>query len=207
MSSRTIQKKKRDTNGVANLRPLLEILPAQGDWDDDAYLWITDRARRLIELTDGELEFLPMPTHKHQAILKALLYLFDAYLLPLGGKALFAPLRVRIRAGKFREPDLLLCLKGDDPRISNRFWTGADLVAEIVSEDDPDRDLVQKRLDYAEGKIPEYWIVHPKNGTITVLVLAKGKYREHGVFGSGEKATSVVLPGFNADVDTVLTAR
>lgn len=63
--------------------------------------------------------------------------------------------------------------KGDarDPRRQNRFWLGADLVVEVVSEDDPERDTKVKRADYASAGIPEYWIVNPLDNTITVLVL------------------------------------
>ena len=58
-----------------------------------------------------------------------------------GGTVLFAPLRVRVRAGKLREPDLVVLRDAGDPRRRNDFWTGADLVVEVVSPDDPDRDL------------------------------------------------------------------
>jgi len=74
----------------------------------------------------------------------------------IGGKALFAPLRLRIRVRKFREPDILLVRDTSDPRRQNRFWLGADLVVEIVSPDKPERDLIEKRLEYAEAQILEY---------------------------------------------------
>ncbi len=53
----------------------------------------------------------------------------------------------------------MLC-DANDPRRQNRFWLGADLVVEAVSEDDPERDTVDKVADYAEAKIPEYWIIN-----------------------------------------------
>ena len=71
---------------------------------------------------------------------------------------------------------------------------------EVVSPDNPDRDVVDKRLDYAEAGIPEYWIVNPLDETVTVLVLADGTYREHGVFRPGAHAGSAVLSGFSVDV-------
>ena len=72
----------------------------------------------------------------------------------------------------------------------DRFWTGADLVVEVVSPDDPSRDFVQKRGDYAEAGIPEYWIVEPGTETITVLTLAGGTYVERGVF---DRSTHAVV--------------
>jgi Uma2 family endonuclease len=106
-------------------------------------------------LSDGFVEVLPMPTDRHQAILGFLFLAFHAFVAPLGGKVRFVALRLRLRRGQFREPDLLLLLSAKDPRLQDRFWTGADLVVEVVSKDHPERDLVQKRNDYAQAKIPE----------------------------------------------------
>ena len=144
---------------------LCDILPPQGAWSDEAYLWLTDHSRRPIELTDGCVEELPVPTDTHQAILAFLYRLFHHYLRPRGGVVMFSALRMRIREGKFREPDLLALRDRSDPRRQDRYWLGADLVAEVVSPDDPGRDLVGKRVDYAEGAIPEYWIVDPRDET------------------------------------------
>ena len=150
---------------------LAEVRP-QGSWADGDYLWLTDHARRLVELTDGYLEVLPMPSREHQRIVASLYATLHAYLRPIGGEVLFAPLRLRIREGKFREPDLMLLRDSEDARSGARFWTGADLVVEVVSPDDPERDFVQKRGDYAEAGIPEYWIVEPGTESITVLTLS-----------------------------------
>jgi Uma2 family endonuclease len=59
---------------------------------------------------------------------------------------------------------------------------------------------VTKRQEYAKAGIPEYWIVDPSLETITVLTLNGNRYDEHGLFGRGAVASSVLLPGFGADV-------
>ena len=87
---------------------------------------------------------------------------------------------MRIRDGTFREPDPLLVRDADDPRCRDEYWLGADLVMEVVSPEDPDQELVEKRFDYAEAGIREYWIVNPLDEVVTVLVLAGDEYREHG---------------------------
>ncbi|MEI7643640.1 MAG: Uma2 family endonuclease [Chloroflexales bacterium] len=179
----------------------------QGLWTEEIYLRLTDHSNWLIEFTDGYMDFLPMPTDKHQAILRFLFRLFDALMVQTGGTAFFAALRLQIRPRMYREPDLLLLLAKDDPRRQNRFWLGADLVVEIVSPDDPERDLVEKVADYAEANIPEYWIVNPNTATISVLRLEGDAYVAHGVFGRGENATSALLPGFTVDVSAALDAE
>jgi len=83
---------------------------------------------------------------------------------------------------------------------------GADLVLEVVSPDKPERDLVEKRSDYAEAGVPEYWIANPQTEMITVLWLEDDAYVEHGSFGRGSTATSALLPGFEVAVDAVFDA-
>ena len=46
----------------------------------------------------------------------------------------------------------------------------------------------------------------PPEETVTVLTLEGEAYVEHGVFGGGEAATSVLLPGFSVDVTSVFDA-
>ena len=185
---------------------LEEILPRQGEWNDEQYLVLTDHRNGLVEFTDGFLEVLPMPTDRHQSILQCLVLIFVAFLQPRGGKVQFSPLRLRIRPGKFREPDLLLLLSAGDPRRQNRFWTGADLALEVVSPEKPERDLVDKRADYAEAQVPEYWIVNPQTETITVVRLRGDAYEEAGVYRRGESAVSVLLEGFSVAVAAVFDA-
>src|SRR5271157_2321091 len=185
---------------------LEQILPPQGEWSEEEYLVLTDHRNRLVEFTDGFLEILPMPTDKHQAILGFLYQAFLGFLDPRGGKVRFSPLQLQIRPGKFREPDLLLLLSAADPRRQNRFWLGADLALEVVSEEKPERDLVDKRGDYAEGRVPEYWIVNPQTETITVLRLRGDAYEEACIYRRGESAASMLLPDFSVAVAAVFDA-
>ncbi len=97
-----------------------------------------------------------MPTEKHQAISVYLFLAFRMLMQRMNGKVFYAPLRVRLRTCKYCEPDLLLLRSSDDSRRHNECWEGADLVVEIVSPDDPNRDLVTKRTEYADACIPEY---------------------------------------------------
>jgi len=103
-------------------------------------------------------------------------------------------------------PELL----GETFRVRQGFVreriTGADLVMEIVNPDDPERDVHMKRRDYAEARIPEYWIVSPIDETIPVLTLTGDAYTEHGVFRRGQPADSVCLDGFVVSVAEVFDA-
>jgi Uma2 family endonuclease len=185
----------------------LDISMLQGLWTPEMYLRLTDATNQLFEFTDGTIEVLPMPTDHHQAISQWLFVVFLAIAQRGGGVVRYAPLRLKVRPNTFREPDLLFLQDVNDARRQARFWTGADLVVEIVSPDNPERDTKVKRADYAEAGIPEYWIVNPLTDTITVLTLDGATYREHGVFGRESEATSALLSDLRVAVAAVFDAR
>ena len=185
---------------------LADLSALQGYWTQAQYLKLTNDGNRLIEFTDGRIEFLPMPTQHHQAISRFLFRALDSLVREIGGEVFYAPLRLRVRDGKFREPDLLLVRDAGDARCRDDYWLGADVVMEVISPDNPDRDIVDKRMDYAEARIPEYWIVNPMDETVTVLVLADGEYREHGVFRPGDHVDSLALSGFSVNVHEMFDA-
>lgn len=192
------------------LTPTWEIAylyPYQGAWSESDYMAL--RPNRHVEFTDGYVEVLPMPTYTHQKIVRFLLRALEAFVFARQlGEVMFAPLRVQVRAEKYREPDIVFMRTEHSHRLGNEFWLGADLVMEIVSDDDESRtrDFEKKRRDYAEGQIPEYWIVDPVTERITVLVLDGAAYRMHGEVGRGEQATAATLPGFEVDVAAVFDA-
>jgi Uma2 family endonuclease len=183
------------------------LFPAQGSWSESDYLALS-RGNRLVEFSHGHIEVLPMPTTTHQLIVLALYELLKAFVAARGvGLVLVAPLRVRLWPGKFREPDVLLMLADHAERAGEEFWEGADLVMEVVSDDDRRRDLEVKRFEYARAGIPEYWIVDPRDRRITVLTRRDGTYAVHGEFGPGDTATSALLPGFAVPVGEAFAGR
>ena len=190
-----------------SVEPISELLPPNGEWTPQDYLWLSARTNRLVELIDGLIEVLAVPTDKHQAIVEFLFLLLHAYAGRTRGKARFAPLRLRIGEAHFREPDILYLRSAEDPRRQERFWTGADLVIEVVSPDDPERDRTAKRAEYAAAGILEYWIVDPPAESLTVLRLDRDAYVEYGRFQRGQIARSALLDGFEADVTDALDAE
>jgi Uma2 family endonuclease len=184
------------------------LLPEQGDWSEEAYLWLVSHTNKLVELSDGYIEVLPMPTPKHQKIVLLLYRILFSFIESRSlGMLLVAPLSVRLWADKFREPDLIFIFAHHAHYESEDCWNGADLVVEITSPSNSDHDLVTKRTEYARAGIPEYWIVNPQTEQITVLRLENDTYIEHGVFKRGETATSALLEGFAVDVHAVLDAE
>lgn len=59
-----------------------------------------------------------------------------------------------------REPDIMVILTDHLDRLGQRWFEGpADFVVEFVSEDDPDRDLVEKFQEYERAGVREYLTV------------------------------------------------
>jgi Uma2 family endonuclease len=182
---------------------ITSLFPPQGEWTEDAYLSL--RTNHLVELADGFLEVLPMPTTSHQLIVAYLWETLKAFVEAGNlGTALFAPLRIRLWPGQFREPDVVFMLAKHASRVHEEFWEGADLVMEVVSRGKPEHDRDTKRAEYARARIPEYWIVDVLRESIEVLILGKRRYKTFGSFGPGGTAQSHLLPGFELSVDRVL---
>jgi Uma2 family endonuclease len=182
------------------------LFPKQGQWTESDFLALD--TSRLVELSEGCLEVLPMSTAFHQFIVLFLLDAFRDYAkLHPPARVLPAPVPVRLWPGKMREPDIVYFHPDRLPNVHGQP-NGADLAVEVVSEgpENRDRDLVTKRSDYARAGIAEYWIVDPLERQIIVLTLESHVYREHGVFGSGRTATSLHLPGLTIDVDATFAA-
>ena len=200
------------TQQVPSAEPVWDVatlFPNQGFWTESDYLDLTDSTNRLVELVNGRLEFLEMPTFDHQLISEFLfLALRDFVTRRQLGRVFYSPLRMRTISGNYREPDLLLLFSETFKRQIDRYTETAELVMEIVSPDEKSRkrDLEEKRAEYAEAGILEYWIVNPQDSQITVLQLVDDKYAEHGAFRPGESATSALLPEFSVSVTDVFAA-
>lgn len=207
----TVPGKVEPPAGLAYGEPVWEIAhlyPAQGCWTEREYLDLN--TNHLVEFSNGYVEFLTMPTLSHQLLAYFLHRLLETFVTMHSlGIVVGAPYKVRLWEEKYREPDLIFVSSEHAARIGEKFADGADLVMEIVSESASDRhrDLVEKRAEYAQAGIAEYWIVDPEEGRITVLALEGGAYVEHGVFARGQRATSRLLAGFSVDVTEALAPK
>ena len=182
------------------------LFPGQGSWSERDYLELP--TNRLVEFSAGFIEVLPGPTRSHQKIVAFLHESLKAFVLARKlGEVYFAALPVHLWPGKYREPDVIF-VRGDNARaLEGDYLEGADLVMEVVSPDDPERDWVKKREEYARAGIAEYWVVDPQLGRITVFRLEAGAYVVHGDFARGGEAESALLPGFRVPVSEALTGK
>jgi Uma2 family endonuclease len=188
---------------------IARLFPNQGQWTEIEYLTLSQSTNHLVEFTDGHIEVLAMPKMSHQLIVAYLYGLLSTFVTDHDlGRVLFAPLRVRLRQGVVREPDIVLMLKGHASRMGEDCWDGADLVIEVVSDDleSRRRDLEVKYAEYADSGIPEYWIIDPVKQQITVFALEGKQYSIYSEAGSIGRVTSKLMSKFEIDSASLFAA-
>ena len=80
------------------------------------------------------------------------------------------------------------------------------VVVEVLSPSTKSIDLTEKRAEYADRHIPEYWIINPVSKEITVLRLDNGAYVEVGLFRGDGAIVSPTFPELKLTAAIVLGA-
>jgi Uma2 family endonuclease len=106
-----------------------------------------------------------------------------------------------------RHPDLSVYLTKPKGRKDSKVWRHwwPELVVEVVSERSVDRDYIDKREEYWDLGIKEYWIVDARRELIVVLRRGKSDWIEKRV-GPDGVVTTKLLPGFELPFKAILDA-
>ncbi len=156
------------------------------------------------ELIDGELWDLAAPSRAHQRIVYELGRSLGNFIDQQGGtcEVYPAPFAVNLFADEttFVEPDLsVVC---DQDKLSDRGCEGApDLVVEVVSPSSVGMDYLSKLNLYREAGVREYWICDPRKRRTLVYTFGADDEDPLGIFPFETPATSLIFPGFEANLD------
>ena len=190
--------------GVAEISQTLVEDLSKLQWHSEGFTvddYMTLDGSYLVEYIDGCLQVLPMPDIVHQVISVLLFNMLTSFAKSdPDARAVTAAFKVKLRDGQYREPDICYMRGINAHRRTRKFWTGADLVIEVISESNRDHDWVTKRREYAVNGVPEYWIIDPDVRLVTVLVLNTDHYDIAGEYHDGDHAKSQLLEGFAVDV-------
>lgn len=175
------------------------------------YLTWMDDVRR--ELFNGFIKLMtPAPSSRHQEISTNLVSIYWNFLRNKHCKIYHAPSDVRFPNNKksltdkqvytVLQPDLYVVC--DLSKIDDRGCLGApDLVIEIISPQNSQRDTKDKFEIYQEHGVREYWIVGPNDETVNVFVLGNsGKYEFKGLYTGNDQ---IPVNIFNGDLKIDLT--
>ena len=166
----------------------MDLLPAPGEWTEADYYPFSERGR-LVELSDGNLEIIDLPTVFHQQILLRLSVALHTFVTARElGEVFFAPLPVKLWSGKIREPDLMFLSTAHASRIG-AYLGVPDLAVEILSPGSVYKDREIKRKEYAAAGVVEYWIIDPDVRTVDIYEVGKH-------FAGTDVLTSQLFPGF-----------
>lgn len=167
-------------------------------------------------LDTGELIEVPLEDDINAAIVSVL---FTAIIMAKGaGFAKFIrpgnkEIQVRTVGDRCvnRKPDLLVIKQVHRDLAKQAILLGMPapaFVAEVVSpgnesSNNYQRDYVWKRQQYEEWKIPEYWIIDPHRGKVTVLNLLDDYYQET-IFSGTQLIESVTYPELRLTAEGLL---
>ena len=160
------------------------------------YALLPDDGRRH-ELIEGDFYVTPAPRPLHQTVSRRLQQLLMQQLEDTGIAQVFnAPVDVLLDDTTCLQPDLVVIRLSRDEVVKETAIVGVpDLVVEILSPSHPGNDRFLKRGVYARFKVPEYWIVDPVNGFVTVLRSSEpGRYDLEARFDRTSTLTSEEFP-------------
>jgi Uma2 family endonuclease len=156
------------------------------------------------ELIGGEIHVTPSPFRPHQEVVLALGSLLRAWALAQrAGRVYVAPLDVHLPTGDIVEPDVLFVSEARSAILQDWIRGVPDLLVEVLSTPDVQRDRVLKRELYARNGVPEYWIVDPEGRSIEVLRLQRGAYDLVRRFRAPETLATQALPGLELPLGDV----
>ncbi len=165
-----------------------------------------------LELIKGKIfKMTPAPASRHQYILWIISGELYAYLKGKKCSAYPAPFDVRLpRKGENEDRKIFtvvqpdICVICNPLKVDSKGCTGApDIVIEILSPGNKQKELLNKYEVYEESGVAEYWIISQQDETFLKYVLVDGRYQASRPMITGDVITTDILPGFELPLDTV----
>jgi Uma2 family endonuclease len=165
-----------------------------------------------LELIKGKIfKMTPAPASVHQRLSWIISGELYNYLKGRPCKAYTAPFDVRLpRKGEYDDKKIFtvvqpdICIICDPLKVDVRGCTGApDIVVEILSPGNNQKEVRNKYDVYEESGVSEYWIISPQDKTFLKNVLTDGRYQPTRLMTTGDIITTPILPGFELDLETV----
>lgn len=104
------------------------------------------------------------------------------------------------------QPDV--CVICDLTKIDERGCMGApDIVVEILSPGNNNKELQNKYEVYEEAGVLEYWIIHPNEKTFLKYTLLNGQFQPSRLLTTGDVVTTAALPGFSLSLDELFADK
>ncbi len=156
-----------------------------------------------VELIKGLIyKMSPAPSPGHQIIFGKIFLKFGNFFLHKNCNVFAAPFDVRLPDAKKQNADAQvftvvqpdICVVCDAEKIDDRGCIGApDLVIEILSPGNTQKEMGVKFALYEENGVKEYWLVQPQDRVILVYVLKDSKYYGLKPFTADDEISSTLF--------------
>ena len=164
-----------------------------------------------VELIKGKVFPMCGPARLHQRVSVRISYFLYQFLIGRPCEVYTAPFDVRFFKESKADKDIYtvlqpdICVICDQAKLDDKGCIGApDIVIEILSPGNNQKELLHKYLVYEEFGVKEYWVISPDEKTFLKYTFDEsGRYIPSKLFTLSEKITSAVLPGFELDLDEV----
>ena len=166
------------------------------------YMALPDDVRA--ELIGGELYVTPAPLLPHQRATARLGRTLADHVERLElGEVVFSPMDVHLPTGDVVQPDLIFVSKQRSHICRDWIHGVPDLLIEVLSPSNAERDLVVKRELYARNEVPAYWIVDPIERSIQLLRFEDGAYEPEAYLHGEADLTTPSFPGLRVPLATI----
>ena len=151
-----------------------KIVKRQGEYTvEDYYNWPEDER---IELIDGVIYHVSMPSIRHQRIVGEIDFIFKSFVRKKKGKCEIFGAGIDVRLDcddrTMVVPDISVVCEKD--KFTEQYLDGApDLVVEVLSPSTRKKDMTLKLSKYAEAGVREYWIIDSKKETVIVYKFSR----------------------------------
>jgi Uma2 family endonuclease len=168
-----------------------------------------------VELLKGKIfKMSPAPNRMHQGLFGHIFYKLYDHLSGHVCKVYGAPFDVRLARKSADDEDIItvvqpdICVICDETKLDDKGCLGApDIVVEILSPGNNQKELKNKFAIYEEAGVQEYWVVSPQDHTFVVNTLIEGKYVPSVTKVAGDAVTSPILPGFSLDLEELFAVK
>lgn len=172
--------------------------------------YLTWKIQERLELIKGFVyKMSPAPNVKHQTASFNLSLKFGNFFKTQDCRVFSAPFDVKLSDSQKTkdvytvvQPDI--CVICDPTKLDEHGCVGSpDLVIEILSPGNTNREMGVKFDLYEENGIQEYWLVEPNDKIVLIYTLQNGKYIGLKPFTDEGNVTSVMFPDLSFAVSEI----
>lgn len=186
----------------------LLMIPQSKKYSYEEFLQITKDIER-VEYIDGDIYYLASPSPEHQNISLNIERKLGDYFQGKECRVYHAPLDVILEdeyTGEKRnaQPDIMVIC--DKSKFTKTNYSGVPtVIIEITSPSTASHDNLTKLNLYQRFQVPEYWIVSPKNKTVSVYFYDKeiNAYIEPTIFAKDDTVVSSIFGDLSIELKDI----